>query len=270
MNYRHIYHAGNFADGFKHVLLLQLVAAMQQKPKGFCYLDTHAGTGLYDLSQPEAERSQEYRSGVSRLVGSHHQALSHYQSVLQAFPAGYYPGSPLMVQSQLRSQDRMVVNEKHPEDFQALKRNLYALPNVACHQRDAYEFLPAMLPVKERRVLILIDPPYEQRDEYQRITDTVQKSLALMPQAVLVVWYPIKAFQHQQWLHQMTSVIQATALSVELTLSDRLDGASGLVGCGMFIVNPPWQIEQQLELCAQALWQEFAIEKNGGVLLRAF
>ncbi len=164
MNYRHAFHAGNFADCMKHALLVWLLDAMQRKPGGVFVLDTHAGIGRYDLAGPEAQRTGEWQGGIGRLLDDPPDALKRYIALVHAL--GLYPGSPALIRAMLRPQDRLACCELHPEDAIALRRLFARDPQVAVHQRDAWEAIGALLPPAQKRALVLIDPPYEQPDEF--------------------------------------------------------------------------------------------------------
>ena len=178
MNYRHEYHAGNFADVFKHLMLITLIKAQLRKKKSFCYLDTHAGRGLYDLSSETAKKTGDAEHGIVRLLQnlitypkiSEHpipEVVKTYLQIIENFQyPPFYPGSPLIAQSMMREEDRLILMELHPEEFKILKQNLSGDQRVACHHQDGYQGLAAFLPPKERRGLILIDPPFEKENEW--------------------------------------------------------------------------------------------------------
>lgn len=250
MNYRHHFHAGNFADVVKHSLLLGLLSALKQKENAFCYIDTHAGIGLYDLGASEAQRTLEFKSGWGKLKAAEHGTppdwVAHYQKVvlgLQAAQKGFwYPGSPWLACQALRPQDRAVLMELHPEDAQALKTALGAQRNLAIHQRDAYEGLPAMVPPKEKRGLVLIDPPYEEeRGDYAPVVDLLKKAYDKWPTGVYALWFPIKD-QHSivRFYRRLKNTGIPKMLTTELCILPA-DNQLGLNGTGMVIVNPPWQ-----------------------------
>ena len=251
MNYRHIYHAGSFADVFKHAILVFLVKALQQKDKGFCYIDTHAGIGYYDLSDPRVSRNPEYLSGIVKAISDSpaNSLLQPYLEVIQAnnprSKLTHYLGSPAIVYQLLRPQDEMVINELHPDDALHLKQSLPADPRVHIHQRDAYEFLPGVLPPTLNRGIILIDPPYEISNEYTQIKHVLNKAVKRFKQGVYVLWYPIKSSEHQSYLKSIINQSQCPHLNLELKLKSH-SIQQELIGCGMLILNPPWKIEETL------------------------
>lgn len=246
MNYRHIYHAGNFADVMKHALLLRLLAAMRRKPKPFLVLDTHAGIGRYDVSSAQAAKTGEWRDGIGRLLdGTVPAALQEYVDTVNR--VGLYPGSPVLAAECLRASDRLVACELHPEDAVILRRMMRAYPNAAVHERDGYEALGAFLPPPEKRALILIDPPFERGDEFQRLADRLVAAWRKFPAAVLVVWYPIK---HRAPVRRFFEALQGSAIRDVVTaeLLRRPDtDPTRLNGAGLLLVNPPYGFEAEAE-----------------------
>ncbi len=184
MNYRHIYHAGNFTEVLKHSVLTLIIDYLRQKPASFCYIDSHAGAGLYDLKSMQAEKTGEACAGVQRIIdfpGRRPDCMSVYLQALKPYQTihglVYYPGSPMLAYSMMRGNDHMLLNEFHPEINQLLKQNFYGKNNIFIHRRDGYEFLPAILPPSQSRGIVLIDPPFEQEDENEKINKVMQKCL---------------------------------------------------------------------------------------------
>ncbi len=241
MNYRHAFHAGNFADCMKHAVLVWLLRALARKDKAFAVLDSHAGIGRYDLSAGPAERTGEWRAGIGRLRGGAAPELADYLGVVERL--GLYPGSPAIVRALLRPGDRLVCCELHPEDAMALKRAFRGDPQVAVHQRDAWEAMGALLPFPERRGLVLIDPPYEAVDEFDRVAAALVAAHRRFPGGVLAAWYPIKARAAVRGLHDaLRAAGVRDVVAAEIFLREPLD-ASRLNGCGMLLVNPPFGFE---------------------------
>jgi 23S rRNA (adenine2030-N6)-methyltransferase len=240
MNYRHAFHAGNFADCFKHALLLRLIEAMQRKEKGFLFLDTHAGTGRYDLRAGPAEKTGEWRDGIGRVLAARPPALAEYLGMVERL--GLYPGSPAIAAALLRAQDRLVACELHPEDAAALRREL---TGAAVHERDGYEALRAFLPPPEKRALVLIDPPYERPDEFEAVRKALVAAYAKFRSGVYVVWYPIK---HRAPVREFFEAIRLSGMrdviTAEFLRRPALDPAR-LNGCGLLIVNPPYGFDVQ-------------------------
>jgi 23S rRNA (adenine2030-N6)-methyltransferase len=274
MNYRHAFHAGNFADVFKHVILIELLQALKAKPAAFCYIDTHAGRGRYDLRGDQAERTREYVDGVQRLLDATHlpPALSAYAELIRAFDADntstlvHYPGSPLIASRLMREQDRAIVCELHEEEASALRSALRGDARFAVHQRDGYAALKALLPPAQKRGLVLIDPPFEaQGGEYVQIQDALTNALARWPNAIQMIWYPIKQREtivpFHRWLHANSGA--ADVLVAELLLQPD-NSPLRLNGCGIAIVNPPWRFEQVLDAFLPALKDLLARADQGG------
>jgi 23S rRNA (adenine2030-N6)-methyltransferase len=199
MNYRHSYHAGNFADVFKHSILTLLIQKLSQKEKPFCYIDTHAGTGCYDLRSRETQKTKEYLSGIAKVITQEEYPsdLEKYFAIIKQLNAGtsdlhYYPGSPYFVSKLLRSQDRMILMELHKEDAQILKQNFSNNKQIIVHHYDGYLGLKAFLPPKEKRGLVLIDPPFEEKDEFTKIITGLKTALERWRNGIYAIWYPIK------------------------------------------------------------------------------
>ncbi len=266
MQYRHSFHAGNFADLHKHIALLQLVTALQKKAKGFLYLDTHAGEGIYDLNSQDARHSAESDSGIRRLEdrlasdgAATHPAIDHYIDVVRRIRGTHagnmYPGSPLLAAAQLRHVDQAICVESQPQVARALQRTfersatlLQVNPRVI--GGDGYHEISSQLPPPSRRGLILVDPPYESADEEHRISAALAAGLERFETGVFAVWYPIKKqYDSDLWLARVTRGIERPALAAELCISAP-DHAAGLNGSGMLVINPPWQFDSDA-----AQWQ---------------
>ena len=255
MNYRHIYHAGNFADVMKHALLIPLIRAMQRKEKPFLLLDTHAGIGHYNLQAGEAEKTGEWREGIGKILDNPPPALADYVALVRKL--GLYPGSPAIAAALLRPQDRLVACELHPEDAATLKRTMRGHSNVAVHERDGYEALNAFLPPPERRALVLIDPPFERPDEFSTLAATLAAAWRKFPSGAFVVWYPIK---HRAPVRAFFESLKLTPLrdAIALEFLRRPDtNPAALNGCGLLVINPPFGLEDEaapiLAACEAAL-----------------
>ena len=255
MNYRHAFHAGNFADVFKHALLVELLTSLHAKPAAFCYVDTHAGRGRYDLHGEEADRTREYVDGVQRLVDSASlpPLLQHYIKLVRSFgankdrPLTQYPGSPAIAAMLMREHDRGILCEFHEEEAAALRIALRGDPRFAIHQRDGYAAMNALLPPAQKRGLVLIDPPFEaQGGEYAHIQKALEDGLTRWPNAIYAIWYPIKLRESiapfYRWLTRCTA---RSVLVAELLLHPDNSGLR-LNGCGVAVVNPPWQLDQNV------------------------
>jgi 23S rRNA (adenine2030-N6)-methyltransferase len=270
MNYRHIYHAGNFADVFKHVVIVALTQALLRKDTGFCFLDTHAGIGMYDLTDPAAKKSNEAEGGIRKIMAAENppQLIQDYLGCVEEFnpysnSIRYYPGSPQVVRQLLRSQDRMVLTELHAEDWQQLKNNFHHDRRTAVHHQDGYQALKAFLPPKERRGLILIDPPYEKPDELSTVSTALAHAITRFETGVYALWYPIKEKMALARFHKMLKTkISRPMLTAELCIYPENMGTQ-LNGCGVAIINPPFQIQAALKPSLQWLWSNLSPLKQG-------
>lgn len=276
MNYRHAYHAGNFADVLKHVVVVGLIESLLRKATPFAYLDSHAGSARYALQGEEAETTREYTGGILKLLHlTHLPAMVHvYLNVVRAFNAHgsglhIYPGSPLIAASLMRPQDRLTLCELHPEEARSLKQEFAGDERVACHQRNGYEALKALLPPKERRGLVLIDPPFEaQLEEYDHILAALGEAYRRWPTGIYAVWFPIKLRQDADAFYRRARELPfARVLAAELCLHPA-ETALRLNGCGMLLVNPPYRFEHSLAECLPALGQALQQSRYGSQHLR--
>ncbi|GGK09693.1 23S rRNA (adenine(2030)-N(6))-methyltransferase RlmJ [Pseudomonas matsuisoli] len=264
MNYRHAFHAGNHADVLKHLVLSRLIALMSRKESPLAYVDTHAGIGLYDLLGSEASRTDEWREGIGRLWQAEQAPaeLSGYlEAVREMNPDGalrFYPGSPEIARCLTRPQDRLQLNEKHPADGPALKDNMGHDDRVAVHLGEGWQVPRALLPTREKRLLMLIDPPFEQVDELERCVTALEESIGRMRQAVVVVWYPIKNPRQLKRFYQGLSRSNAPKLLRAELMVRSPDNPEGLNGSGLAISNPPWGLEDELRRLLPWLAQTFA------------
>lgn len=254
MNYHHIFHAGNFADVFKHITLILLIESLKRKDTPFCYLDTHAGIGRYDLLAEAAQKTKEYEEGIKQIW--HNQSQSNVLPVIdlylkiiadinEASQLRYYPGSPCIVRALLRPQDRMILTEFHPQEVEKLKQEFLQDHQVAVHFQDGYQALKAFLPPKERRGLVLIDPPYESADEFEQIIHGLQQALIRWATGIYAIWYPIKnRADTNKFINQLKQLTNNVLVEEFMIYPD--DVPTRLNGCGMAIVNPPWQLDQAM------------------------
>jgi len=261
MNYRHAFHAGNFADCMKHALLVWLLAAMQRKPGGVFVLDTHAGIGRYDLSGDEAMRTGEWRDGIGRLQHDPAPPLADYLALVQAI--GLYPGSPALIRAMLRPQDRLACCELHPVDARTLRAAYARDPQVAVHHRDAWEAIGALLPPPLKRALVLIDPPYERPDEFAQVAAALKLGALRFGTGVFAAWFPVK---HRTPVREFNLALRQSGLrdlvSVELWLRAPLDPAR-LNGCGLLVMNPPFGFEAAAERILSALLERLGSGEAG-------
>jgi len=263
MNYRHAFHAGNFADVVKHAVLARIVAYLKEKPAAFRVIDTHAGAGLYDLSGPEASRTGEWREGIGRLAGADlapavRDLLAPYLDAVVSLNRGaalqVYPGSPALVRSWLRRQDRLVVCEREPAAARALGDHMGADSRIRTVAIDGYTALNAYVPPPERRGLVLIDPPFEATDEFDRLGAALSGAHRKWPTGVYMLWYPIKNVRETaSFARRLAGLAIARILRVELSLAAR--GDDRLRGSGLIVVNPPWTLHDELGVLLPALAQ---------------
>lgn len=276
MNYRHSYHAGGFSDVLKHIVLIALIRAMISKEKPLCYLDTHAGRGLYHLDSEAANKTNESLMGIQKLFDVYNQAVDDdaksVPEIIKAYvnkveSLGYpndYPGSPFIAKASLREIDRLILMELHPEEHRILKKNVRADSRIAVHHQDGYLSLKAFLPPMERRGLILIDPPFEKSEEWQQLLAAIKTGLKQFPTGVFAVWYPIKDLkQVKQFLAAIGASSVVSAIVAELGIYPQ-DAPLGLIGSGMLIINPPWQCKEALEEVLPWVWQALAVDRAGG------
>jgi 23S rRNA (adenine2030-N6)-methyltransferase len=252
MNYRHAYHAGNFADVVKHSLLTLIIGHLRQKDSAFCVVDTHAGIGRYDLKADEAGKTGEFRQGIGRLLagGVLPPLLDGYvaavRAVNPAWPSlDYYPGSPLIARSLLRPDDRLAAVELHPEDARRLKAEFAGDRQVGVHLADGFQALKALLPPKERRGVVLIDPPFEATDEIHRIVHGLGAALRRWPTGIYAIWYPIKTSAPVDRFRGEMAAFGRPCLTAEVLLGPAGAGER-LSGSGMAVINPPWRLDEAL------------------------
>ncbi len=255
MNYRHLFHAGNFADVLKHASLVLLIEALKTKDKPFAVLDTHAGRGSYDLMSDEAQRNPEFRGGIVKTLaadGPRLGALKPYLDLVRQQNLGqpalrHYPGSPLIAQALMRQDDRLILVEKHPEEAAALRRAMGRDARVHLHEGDGYERIEALLPPPERRGLVLIDPPFEIRDEFDHFARALVRAHRRFPAGVFMGWYPIKAPAAIAGFHRALKEAGLRRLvALEMMIQAPRDPAR-LNGNGLVIVNPPFAARAALE-----------------------
>lgn len=254
MNYRHGFHAGNHADVFKHVVALELLHAMQRKPAAIFLLDTHAGRGSYDLGDEQARKTGEAQSGIERIRHRKSEtvtaAVARYLKTLDACSggnAGHYPGSPRLLLASMRKHDRLAGCELHPAEAKVLRQSIERDPRASVHERDGYAALSALLPASEKRVFVLIDPPYEaQLAEFDAVFSGIKQALQRVPDAVIAVWFPIKERRKlNPMMRRAASLPAKGVLTVELIVRPA-ESPLRLNGSGMLICNPPWQVEREL------------------------
>jgi 23S rRNA (adenine2030-N6)-methyltransferase len=255
LSYRHAFHAGNHADVLKHCIEVQLLRYLAQKDKPFWYIDTHAGAGCYSLDSGYAAQNAEYRSGIALLWERDDlpATLADYVELVKRFnPDGQmklYPGSPLLALQLLREQDRMRLFELHPSDSEILQQNFAGHGTQALiQQSDGFAALKALLPPPPRRALVLIDPPYEDKQDYQRVVTALREGLKRFVGGMYAVWYPqLQRAESRQLPEQLKKLPVKIWLHVSLTVQSPGANGFGMHGSGMFILNPPWNLHAALQ-----------------------
>jgi 23S rRNA (adenine2030-N6)-methyltransferase len=261
MNYRHAFHAGGFADVVKHIVLVRILTHLQEKPAAFRIIDTHAGAGVYDLTGEEAQRTGEFLTGIARVMQARFSEavlplVAPYLDIVRAFnpPAqlAAYPGSPLIARALLRPQDRLTACEVEPKARKRLIEALRRDPQARVVDLDGWTALPAFVPPKERRGLVLIDPPYEDKDEFVRLADGFAEAFSKWPTGSYLLWYPAKSRRATDGLARSVAEIAAGGPSPAKCLRLEFSAApqaadSALVSAGLLLVNPPWMLMAELK-----------------------
>ena len=275
MNYRHHFHAGNFADVMKHVLLLQLLSRLNTKDKPYRYIDTHGGAGKYDLSTAEAQKSGEFLNGIHRLVKlddsikrNAPEGVKQYLKVVEDMRAGSgkgaYPGSPWFALEGMRDIDQATIFEMQRDVFQQLYYNIRD-KRAGLHERNAYEGLLGVIPPKEKRGLVMIDPPYEvERKDFPQLVELMVAAYKKWPTGVFAVWYPIK---DRAMIERFEKKMIKTGIRRQLVCEICVwpdDTPVGLNGCGLLVINPPWKFSQDADEALQWLFPHLRMQDTGG------
>ena len=265
MNYRHAFHAGNFADVIKHALLACVIAHLKNKDAAFRVIDTHAGAGVTDLQSDEARRGGEWQDGIGRVW--HHPFQVKTAALLEPYLAALaacnregalkcYPGSPLLIRQWLRPQDRLIACELEPGAARALSRNLHGDARIKAIAIDGWTALNAYIPPKEKRGLVLIDPPYERENELQHAADALGAAHRKWPGGTIMLWYPIKdARENIRFIKRLSGLGLAKSLQIELSRIG--DMGTKLRGTGLIVVNPPWTLQDDAQILLPALARVF-------------
>ena len=261
MNYRHAFHAGSFTDVIKHIVLVRILSHLQEKPAAFRVIDTHAGAGLYDLAGEEAQRSGEWLTGIARMMQarfseSAQELVGPYLDIVRAFnqqrELSAYPGSPLIARAMLRPQDRMTVCEIEPTARKRLIEALRRDSQARVVDLDGWVALPAFVPPNERRGLVLIDPSFEQKDEFETLADGFAEAYAKWPTGSYLIWYPVKSRRATDALARLVAGAAAASkpagkcLRLEFSVAPQVPGGP-LTSTGLLIVNPPWTLPGELK-----------------------
>ncbi len=270
LSYRHSFHAGNHADVLKHIVLMLILENLKQKEKGFYYLDTHAGVGRYRLFGDEAEKTAEFVEGIGRLWDKTDLPpdVQRYVDLIKKLNYGgkelrYYAGSPLIAAQLLRAQDRALLTELHPSDYPLLRNNFKQFENITAKRDNGFQQLKATLPPKERRGLVLIDPPYELKEDYDLVVKAVEEGYKRFATGVYAIWYPVVLRQQTK---RIIKGLEATdirkILQIELAIRPDSD-QRGMTASGMIVINPPWTLEAQMKQILPYLTQTLVPEGTG-------
>ena len=282
LSYRHAFHAGNHADVLKHFVLKEVLQYAAQKDKPFWYVDTHAGAGMYALDKGYAQQNAEFKDGVERLWHGHElpaPLLDYVELIRRLNPKGelkLYPGSPAIARELLRQDDRMRLFELHTNDSKLLRQEfLVDKPNankqIVVETQDGFAGLKALLPPPPKRAVVLIDPPYEDKSDYQRVVEAIKDSLERFAIGTFLIWYPLlQRPEPKQMLGKLTRLQPKSWLHVELQVQKPMLGGFGMHGSGLFIINPPWTLPKILseamptlvKILAQNEGADFTLESH--------
>lgn len=276
LSYQHRYHAGGFADVHKHLFLVALIGALKRKEAGFAVIDAHAGEGRYDLASAEALKIGEAAGGIQRLYGieTGPATAAEYLACVRAENGdgrlSLYPGSPALALRLTRPQDELILIEKHPQAVSRLRRALGGSPRVHIHDRDALEGLVGLVPPRLRRGLALVDPSYEDKDEYRQVAEAVIKAHRRWPQGISLVWYPLlPAGRHRALIETAAAARLPKTWSSEWLQRPQAEGP-GLYGSGLLVVNAPWGFAEGARALAAWIgglgfgWGPFLLESLSG------
>lgn len=262
--YRHAFHAGNHADVLKHCVLQQVLAYMNQKDKPYWVIDTHAGAGMYSLKSEYANTKSEYLNGVARLWDCKNlpQVLQEYLDLVSLCNANkdwdLYPGSPEVIRRMIRPDDRMRLFELHPTDFQILSAHFERSRIAKLFKDDAFVGLRALLPPPTRRAVIFMDPPYEIRSDYHKVVSSITEGLKRFAEGVYIVWYPILARGDHVELIDSLKALSDKTLNIAMTVQEPDADGFGMLGSGLFLINPPWNLKTTMESVMPYLTEKLA------------
>lgn len=250
LSYRHSFHAGNHADVLKHLVLFLCADYLCQKPKPLVYVDTHAGAGLYRLDENHAQKNKEYLTGISRLreAGNPPELIERFLAMVDHASnrdSRLYPGSPAIAQALLLPEHRLMLHELHPTDHRLLQSTMAGDRRVRIKQSDGYHGLLSIVPPRERRALVLIDPPYEIKQDYERVAVTLKQAVQRFRSGVYCAWYPVVDRTRSTTLVRSLGRLGCASLTAELHIQPPSHG-HGMTGSGMVVLNPPYRLEQQL------------------------
>ena len=270
LSYRHSFHAGNHADVLKHIVQMLIIENLQLKEKGFYYLDTHSGVGRYRLFSEEAEKTAEYQEGIARLWDKEDlpEEVQRYVSLVKKLNYGgkelrYYAGSPFIAAQLLRPQDRALLTELHPADYPLLRNTFKEFANVSTKRDNGFQQLKATLPPKERRGLVLIDPPYELKEDYDLVVKAIEEGYKRFATGIYAIWYPVVLRQQTK---RIIKGLENTGIRkiLQIELAVRPDSEQrGMTASGMIVINPPWTLEEQMKKILPYLTRTLVPEGTG-------
>jgi len=273
LSYRHGFHAGNHADVLKHWVCVMTAQYMVKKDKPFYYIDTHSAAGVYSLSDHLAKKTNESKGGIQTLWDEKLPSVfKEYMAVINQLNPGerlkLYPGSPWFVRQSLRKNDRAKLFELHPQDFQLLRKNFSEDAIVSMEKKDGFAGLKALLPPPTKRAMVVIDPPYEQAIEYRQVVEAIEQALKRFPTGVYVVWYPLinrndKQKMSETMARKLKNLKAKSFLDVRFWVSGENE-EEGMYGSGLAIINPPWNLEQQLNEGLPYLVDKMGLTEQAG------
>ncbi len=276
LSYRHAFHAGNHADVLKHYVLSLVLAYMKQKDKAFCYIDTHAGAGLYQLTTGYASQNAEFEQGIAKLMTASllPETLADFVAHIKRFnqqTLTFYPGSPMLAQDFLRADDKMRLFELHPSDYKLLIENFTGQnKQVKIAQQDGFTGIKACLPPASRRGAVLIDPPYEDKQDYQRVVGMIKDSLTRFATGTYMIWYPLlQRPEPAEMVNDLMALKPANWLDVSMTIHQPAADGFGMHGSGLFVINPPWTLASTLQGALPALTQLLALDDSAHYTLNS-
>jgi len=273
LSYRHAFHAGNHADVLKHFVLMQVLSYTTQKDKPFWYIDTHAGAGMYSLDTGFAAQNAEYETGIAKLWQANDlpAELANYVGFIKALnqpsnpktaKLNLYPGSPICAQTLLRDDDRMRLFELHPSDFEILRENFRGYQrSVRIDMSNGFNGIKAVLPPPTRRAVVLIDPPYEEKQDYNRVVEMLKDSLQRFATGAYIIWYPLlQRSEPLEMVEKLKALNLQDWMNVSLSIQRPLPDGFGMYGSGLFIVNPPWTLPKTLQTVLPYLADKLALD----------
>ena len=272
LSYRHAFHAGNHADVLKHFVFALTLNYFNQKEKSYWVIDTHAGAGMYALASDFAQKNAEYQTGIARLLAAEHlpEPLENFVKIIKSFNKNnsleFYPGSPKVAEGFLRADDKLRLFELHPSDYKLLAENFSGqnlrLRQTKIDMQDGFAGIKACLPPPSKRALVLIDPPYELKDDYQRVVDCIKDSLKRFATGTYLIWYPLLQRPEPAQMIEKLSHLSQNWLHVSMSIHEPSGDGYGMHGSGMYIINPPFILPKILEEAMPVLTQLLSLDET--------